>query len=151
MDAFMPSYIAQNPSLKTPSKYGFIADLLDSAGLSSSTTGFGKCDISTCDTIEWKDDWTDTQNKFITSSTPSALECCGSKPSLKTSVLFNPILKEIFKCGSKTGGPAILITRCNGWSGNQFVYLEGCGGVDRVDSVRRKGSQVWCAGFGMVG
>jgi hypothetical protein len=65
MDAFMTQFIAEHPQLKTPTKYGFIADLLDSVGLGNAQTGFHQCDISTCDTIEWKDSWTDEQKQVF--------------------------------------------------------------------------------------
>lgn len=63
MDAFMTELLTKYPALKTPSEYGFIADLLQAVGLGNSATGFQKCDISTCDQIEWKDAWTDEQKK----------------------------------------------------------------------------------------
>ena len=63
MDVFMKSLLTTYPALKTPSPYGFIADMLDAVGLGNSVTGFQKCDISTCDQIEWKDAWTDQQKK----------------------------------------------------------------------------------------
>ena len=63
MDTFMTELLTKYPALKTPSEYGFIADLLEAVGLGNSATGFQKCDISTCDQIEWKDAWTDEQKK----------------------------------------------------------------------------------------
>jgi hypothetical protein len=65
MDAFMDQFLGKNPPLKTPTKYGFIADLLETVGLGNAQTGFQQCDISTCDTIEWKDAWTDEQKQVF--------------------------------------------------------------------------------------
>jgi hypothetical protein len=63
MDAFMQRLLTTYPALKTPSQYGFISDMLDAVGLGTAATGFQKCDISTCDQVEWKDSWTDQQKK----------------------------------------------------------------------------------------